>query len=132
MTTVVAVLLSEGIIIATDSRQVRLNLNRKLVVDSDHSTKIFQFTTYVASILMGASHYYSDKNTSPKSYFSIFRSVKNKISIDTKAKEISELIQKEISSRYLECKDLVQIPRLSINSRLRRNRGGESARLEMV
>lgn len=73
MTITVAILVSDGIVLAADSRQVSLSALGQLRVDSDSAEKIIPLGSHMAAMIGGQSHFYQNFQESPRHISTLLR-----------------------------------------------------------
>ncbi|MGV8026360.1 MAG: hypothetical protein AB2L18_07385 [Anaerolineaceae bacterium] len=97
MTIIMVGLIPDGIILAADSRQVRIYKSGFCRVDSDTAQKIIPINSHVFAIVSGQGYYYQTETESPKSIYSQIRSISNEFNMKYSVKDIAIAIHEEIT-----------------------------------
>lgn len=87
MTIVVSVLTPEGIVLASDSRQISITSSGQLRVNSDQADKIFPLNSRIAATIIGQSFFYCNHQETPRSIGSHFQLVSKLLPKDCTVRE---------------------------------------------
>jgi 20S proteasome alpha/beta subunit len=97
MTITVSVLVSGGIVLAADSRQVAKSANGQMRVDSDNADKIFQLDTRLAVSVHGQGFFYPSGNESPRNIGMIVHSAAKHLQEGYTVAKAADLIHRKVS-----------------------------------
>ena len=106
MTIVISILTPDGIVLASDSRQIVHSVSKEGRVDSDNVQKIFQLNQYLGLVYWGQGNFYTDKEKSPRSFYSLIKSaaknLPNNCSVEIAANlihsDVKKVVQNHVST----------------------------------
>ena len=98
MTISVSILVPDGIVLATDSRQVVNSLSGQMRVDSDNATKIYQLGSHSAAIIVGQGSFYFNRVESPQPIGEILVNAFADLPKNTTVRNIANILHQKISS----------------------------------
>ena len=99
MTITVGIVISEGIVLAADSRQVTESAPGQWRVDSDSAHKIIQLGPHLAALLCGQGSFYADRASSPQSLGLLLRSAAGRLPAGCTVQQAASRIHKELLQR---------------------------------
>jgi 20S proteasome alpha/beta subunit len=99
MTITIGIVISEGIVLAADSRQVTESAPGRWRVDSDSAHKIIQLGPQLAAMLCGQGSFYADRASSPQSLGLLLRSAAARLPAGCSVEEAASRIHKELLQR---------------------------------
>ncbi len=107
MTVAVCVLVPDGIVLAADSRQVRVTASGHWRVDSDQADKIFPLTSHISAVICGQSCFYLNENESPTSIGLLLQAERERLTKGCTVAEGANIIHESVSRGLLKHQDIV-------------------------
>lgn len=97
MTIAISILVPEGIVLATDSRQV-IDSSGHMRVDSDSATKIYRLGSHLAAFIIGQGSFYFNKTESPVSIGELFNIASARLPRNSTVKSAAAFFHRRINS----------------------------------
>lgn len=114
MTISVCVLVTGGLVLAVDRRQVGMSFAGYPRVDSDHAEKLFPLGTHMAAVVCGQGNFYLAPDASPETIGSVIRSVAKEIPPNCEPRTAASLIHSGISRALDEHKRVASVQSASV------------------
>lgn len=111
MTVIVSILIPSGIILAADSRQVRMTASGQIRIDSDYADKIFPLGSHIAAIVEGQGSYYASHYESPRTIGSILQAAAKSLPKNCAVEQVAEIAYQKVADSLQKHLDITNDPR---------------------